>query len=291
MKIAYVGYKAQEKLTQGVSNDEDSELLFFLQQKGLQIDFVVWNDDTINWGNYNLILIKSPWDYHEKISLFYSWLENIKSLGVIMLNPIDIIKWNSNKRYLDDIFKAGLPVIPSIYLGKGAQISTDNSLFKQLGTDKIVVKPCISAGAKNTIVLDEVSIVQQSDAINILLSEEEYILQPFIKEISNGEWSFVFFNGQYSHSTLKVPKHGDFRVQHHHGGSIFYPDPNSKHIQQAEEYVHKFASGTLYARVDGIVIDHTLFLMEIELIEPYLFLNSERERLERYYQALISLIS
>jgi glutathione synthase/RimK-type ligase-like ATP-grasp enzyme len=291
MRIAYVGYKVQEKYTQGISNDEDSELLLFLQQKGLEIDFVVWNDDTINWENYNIVLIKSPWDYHEKISLFYSWLENIKLLGLRMLNPLDIIKWNSNKRYLDDISKAGLPVIPSIYLDQGTQIPTDNLLFKQLNTDKIVVKPCVSAGAKNTIILDEVSIVQQAKNINLLLLEEEYIVQPFIKEIADGEWSFIFFNGQYSHSALKVPKQGDFRVQHYHGGSIIYPNPNAKHIQQAEKYVQKFAKGTLYARVDGIVIDETLCLMEIELIEPYLFLNAEMERQEHYYQALISLIS
>jgi glutathione synthase/RimK-type ligase-like ATP-grasp enzyme len=291
MKIAYIGYKVQEKHAQGVSNDEDSELLFFLQQKGLQIDAVIWNDDTINWKNYDIILIKSPWDYHEKILSFYSWLENIKSLGIRMLNPIDIIKWNSNKRYLDDIFKAGLPVIPSIYLDKGTQIPTDNSLFSQLNTDKIVVKPCISAGANNTIIVDEVTIVQQSDAINLLLSEDEYIVQPFVKEISEGEWSFIFFNRQYSHCALKVPKQGDFRVQHHHGGSILYPDPKPQHIQQAEKYVQKFAKGTLYARVDAVVIDDTLFLMEIELIEPYLFLNSERERQEQYYQAFISLIA
>ncbi len=291
MKIAYIGYKVQEKYSQGVSNDEDSELLFFLQQKGLQIDAVVWNDETINWENYDIILIKSPWDYHEKISLFYAWLENIKSLGLKMLNPIEIIKWNSNKRYLDDIFKAGLPVIPSLYLNKGTKILADDTLFKQLNAEKIVVKPCISAGANNTFVLDETTIVHQSDAINLLLSQDEYMVQPFIKEVSDGEWSFIFFNGQYSHCTLKVPKQGDFRVQHHHGGSIFYPDPKSKYIQQAEKYIQEFAKGTLYARVDGILIDDTLFLMEIELIEPYLFLNSEIEKQEKYYQALINLIA
>ncbi|MEQ1624698.1 MAG: hypothetical protein ABL870_08410 [Sediminibacterium sp.] len=291
MKFAYIGYKVQEKYSQGVNNDEDSELLFFLKDKGLQIDFVVWNDNAINWKNYDVILIKSPWDYHENISLFYTWLEKIKSIGQRMLNPIDIIKWNSNKHYLDDIFKAGLPIIPSIYLDKGTQILSYNSLFKQLNTDKIVVKPCISASAKNTIILDEESIVQQSDAINLLLSEEEYIVQPFVKEISDGEWSFIFFNEQYSHCALKVPKQGDFRVQHHHGGSILYPEPKLKHIQQAEKYIQKFARGTLYARVDAVVINDTLFLMEIELIEPYLFLNSVKERQELYYQALVRLTS
>ena len=291
MKIAYIGYNTQEKFTQGVSNDEDSELLIFLQQKGLDIAFLVWSDDTIDWKNYDLILIKSPWDYHENISLFYAWLERINALGIRMLNPIDIIKWNSNKHYLDDIVKAGLHVIPSIFLDKGTQIVTDNTLFKQLNTDKIVVKPCISASAKNTIIVDAASIVQQSNAINKLLSEEEYMVQPFVKEISNGEWSFIFLNGQYSHCALKVPKQGDFRVQHHHGGSILYPEPTSSYIEQAQKYVQQFASGTLYARVDAVVTDDTLFLMELELIEPYLFLNADEERLEKYYQALISLTS
>ena len=83
----------------------------------------------------------------------------------------------------------------------------------------------------------------------------------------------MFFDGQYSHSALKIPKKGDFRVQHYHGGSILYPKPKSEHIQQAEKYVQGFAKGTLYARVDGILIDDVFFLMEIEMIEPYLFLN------------------
>lgn len=90
---------------------------------------------------------------------------------------------------------------------------------------------------------------------------------------------------------IKSFKARRFRVQHHHGGSILYSEPKSKHIQQAEKYVQEFAKGTLYARVDAVVIDDTLFLMEIELLEPYLFLNSETERQEKYYQALISLIS
>lgn len=290
MKIAYVGYKVQEKYLQGISNDEDSELLLFLQEKGLQIDFVVWNDETIIWKNYDIVLIKSPWDYHEKIEAFYAWLEHIKSLGLRILNPIDVIQWNSNKRYLEDIANAGLPVIASIYLDKGTKIPANNSLFEQLNTDKIVVKPCISAGATNTVIVEKANILQQSDAINLLLLEAEYIVQPFIKEIEDGEWSFLFFDGQYSHCALKVPKQGDFRVQHYHGGHILYPEPTSAHIEQAAKYVQQFAKGTLYARVDGVVIDDVLFLMEIELIEPYLFLNSEKARQERYYQALIRLI-
>jgi glutathione synthase/RimK-type ligase-like ATP-grasp enzyme len=289
MKIAYIGYKVQERYLQDITNDEDGDLLLFLQQKGLQIDFVIWNDDSIKWEYYDVIVLKSPWDYHENISLFYAWLEKIKSLGIKMLNPIEIIEWNSNKRYLNDVAKVGLPVITSIYLDKGAKIPTDSSLFEQLDTDKIVVKPCVSAGAKNTMIFDKESILQQSDAINLLLSEEEYIVQPFVKEVAEGEWSFIFLNEKYSHCSLKVPKQGDFRVQHYYGGTILYPDPKSQHIQQAEKYIQRFAKGTLYARVDGILVDDTLFLMELELIEPYLFLNSEKERQEKYYQALIAL--
>ncbi len=287
MKIAYVRYKINEKYIKGVENDEDSELLLFLKQRGLSMKSVVWNDDTINWKDFQIIILKSPWDYHENISLFYNWLDKIKSLGIKLLNPIEIIKWNSNKRYLKDISKSGLSIVKTIYLEKGSQLKTDNSLFKQLNSNKIVIKPCISASAKNTFVIEINDFTEKSKIINSLLLKEEYLVQPFVEEIINdGEWSFIFFNSKFSHSALKIPKQGDFRVQHSHGGSIKYPKPKSEIINQVKEYVRKFAQDTLYVRVDGIIRGELFYLMEIEMIEPYLFLDGKQERMEMYYNAL-----
>lgn len=99
------------------------------------------------------------------------------------------------------------------------------------------------------------------------------------------------FQRKISHCSLKTPKEGDFRVQHYHGGSISYPTPDPLHIEQAGAYLKSLSQPTLYARVDGVLIDNSFKLMELELIEPYLFLNGDNALLENYYQALVALIS
>lgn len=287
MNIAFVGYEIQEKYNRGVSNNEDDELLDFLLKKGLALTPVIWTDSHIDWTAFDLVILKSPWDYHEKIQTFTNWLDRLKKLNIKVLNPVDKVKWDSHKTYLKDIGDAGFAVIASKYLPKGD--SVDESLFTHFNSDELVVKPCVSAGAKNTIILNKENIAEKSKKIATLLAKEDYIVQPFVKEIKEGEWSFVFFNGKYSHCILKKAKQGDFRVQHYLGGSISHPEPKIKHVKQAASFVETFASGTLYARVDGVLINDDFHLMELELIEPYLFLDSNRKLFENYYTALIEL--
>ncbi|MCJ7934099.1 MAG: hypothetical protein MUW56_10805 [Chryseobacterium sp.] len=154
----------------------------------------------------------------------------------------------------------------------------------------MVVKPCVSAGAQNTVAVGRDDFNERSVEIENLLKVQDYMVQPFVEEIKNGEWSFIFFNGKYSHCSLKTPKQGDFRVQHYHGGSISYPTPDSKHIEQAGTYLKSLPQPTLYARVDGVLINNLFSLMELELIEPYLFLDGNRDFLGNYYQALMGLM-
>ncbi|MGE8556260.1 MAG: ATP-grasp domain-containing protein [Chryseobacterium jejuense] len=289
MKITVVGYKKEARLSQGVANDEDTDLINFLKDKGLDIVPSIWNDENVDWSSFDVAIIKSPWDYHNHLNEFLNWLDHLEQLGVKVLNPVEIIKWNSDKHYLKDIADKQLPVIASEYLEKGS--SFKNDLFDLLNADKLVVKPCVSAGAQNTVTISRDNTEEQSKEINELLKEQDYIVQPFVEEIKNGEWSFLFFNGKYSHCSLKTPKEGDFRVQHYHGGSISYPTPDPLHIEQAGAYLKSLPQSTLYARVDGVLIDNTFNLMELELIEPYLFLNGDNALLENYYQALAALIS
>ena len=288
MKIALVSYKKQEKFSQGVSNDEDADLISFLQKKGLDVVSVIWNDNQVDWTSFQVAVIKSPWDYHNHLTDFLSWLVSLEALKVRVLNPVEIIKWNSHKKYLKDMEQKGLPVIPSAYLQQGA--SFGSYCFDAFSTDELVVKPCISAGAQNTIRLTKANYDSKKEQLEQLLEAGDYIVQPFIHEIKDGEWSFVFFNGVYSHCALKIPRQDDFRVQHYHGGTISYPKPQPKHIAEAGEYINQLPGLTLYARVDGVIIDNQFRLMELELIEPYLFLNNDESLLENYYQALIALL-
>ncbi|SHG08712.1 RimK family alpha-L-glutamate ligase [Chryseobacterium sp. OV279] len=289
MKIAIVGYKKQERLTQGVTNDEDADLLKFLTGKGLDVVPVIWNDENVDWTSFNVAIIKSPWDYHNHLPAFLNWLNQLEKLNIRVLNPVKIIQWNSHKKYLKDIAENGLPVIPSAYIDKGSDF--DGRFFDLFGTDRVVVKPCVSAGAHNTVVVTKDNLKERTEEIRQFLTTEDYMVQPFTEEIKNGEWSFLFFNGQYSHCSLKTPKQDDFRVQHYHGGSISYPTPDPIHIEQAGAYLKSLPQPTLYARVDGVLINDSFTLMELELIEPYLFLNGNVDLLENYYRALMDLIA
>lgn len=282
MKIALVGYQVQERYTVGVSNDEDTQLLDFLKQKNVDIEKVIWDDANVVWDKYQLVILKSPWDYHDNITEFLTWLDMLDDKHIPLLNSTKTIRWNANKRYLKEIEEKGLPVIPTEIQLRNTNF--DAGIFDTWKTDKVVVKPCISAGAKDTIVVERTKVDELY--LNGLFKSDDFLIQPFEPAIKEGEWSFIFFGGMFSHVVLKVPKENDFRVQHQHGGSIQEPDVSDELINQAKQYLNVFAADTLYARVDGILKENKFYLMELELIEPYLFINNNTERFTNYYNAL-----
>ncbi|MFC1224793.1 RimK family alpha-L-glutamate ligase [Pedobacter sp. BG31] len=290
MKIALITYLDKGDYDTTTVESEDDKLLYFLKEKGLTIDLVIWNNPHINWEDYQVAILKSPWDYFDLIEDFYTWLDLLATKKVKLLNPINVVRWNSDKRYLKEIEAAGLKIIPSIFINKQNRVSLKH-FFDEFNTDKLIVKPCISGGAKNTfkVTIDHVEAVNHQ--LNHLLQEEDFIIQPFLPEIlESGEWSFIFFNGTYSHSLIKKAKPGDFRVQPAHGGSVHPQNPDHDLIAMAQQYVDLFAKNCLYARVDGTFVNGEFLLMELELIEPFLFLNTAPENYDRYYEALKKLM-
>lgn len=290
MTIAYVTYQDKGIYTSPTTENEDDILLKFLKDKGLNIEKVIWNDQTIKWKDYNLAVLKSPWDYFDLIADFYNWLNLLKSKNIKLLNPFDIVKWNADKHYLQDIEQAGLKVAQSIFVKKGEEINLYH-YFEVFNAQQFIVKPCVSGGSKNTFKVNLANAKEINDKLNVLLANEDFILQPFINEIEEvGEWSFLFFDGNFSHAVLKKAKTGDFRVQHYLGGTIHPQKPPQHLVASALQYINQFAKGCLYARVDGTVVNNSFVLMELELIEPFLFLNTHISSYENYYNALKNLI-
>lgn len=290
MNIALVTYQDKGAYTSPTLENEDDLLLNFLKIKGLSIEKVIWNDLDVKWEDYDLAILKSPWDYFDLINDFYSWLAKLKSKNIKLLNPIDVVKWNADKHYLHDIEKAGLKVTPSIFIEKGTEIDLKLYLEK-FNSNKIIIKPCVSGGSKNTFKVTAANVEEVNAKLNPLLKQEGFIIQPFLAEIEEeGEWSFLFFGGKFSHALLKKAKAGDFRVQHSFGGTIHPQDPPPHLLASAEKYVDQFAKGCLYARVDGAVVNGEFLLMELELIEPFLFLASSVNSYDNYYQAFKKLI-
>lgn len=286
MNIALVTYQDNGTYNNTTVVNEDDVLISFLTSKGLKIKKEIWNDDLVNWEEYDLAILKSPWDYFNLIDDFYKWLALIKSKNIRLLNPLDIVKWNADKHYLHDIAKAGLKVTESIFLSKQEKIEL-NQYFDQLGTKKFIVKPAVSGGSKNTFKVTSANAEEISEKLNILIQEEDFIIQPFLNEIEeDGEWSFIYFGGKFSHALLKKAKTGDFRVQSMFGGTVHPQDPSLVLLEKTQQYVNQFAKGCLYARVDGAIVNGAFVLMELELIEPFLFLETNPNALENYYQAL-----
>jgi len=290
MNIALVTYQDKGAYHAINVQNEDDKLIDFLKSKGLNITKEIWNDEQANWESYDLAILKSPWDYFNLIEDFYNWLAKIESKKVKLLNPIDIVKWNADKHYLHDIEKAGLKVTPSIFLTKGDKINL-HAYFSTSQTEKFIVKPAVSGGSKNTFKVTAANADEINEKLSSLIEIEDFIVQPFLTEIEeNGEWSFIFFGGKFSHALLKKAKAGDFRVQATFGGSVHPQNPSTEILEIAQKYVDQFAKGCLYARVDGAIVNNEFMLMELELIEPFLFLDVEEKALENYYEALMGLL-
>lgn len=286
MKIAYITYSGNIRYTAANGFNEYDDLLPYLQQKGLDITAEIWDDPAVNWKQYDVALLKTPWDYHEKFEAFTNWLAMLDFLGVRLVNDVQTVRWNMDKHYLREIIDAGFDVIPSIFLEQGWQGDLQ-ALFHTLQANSIIIKPCVSGGSKNTIVVKQEDAGSAYAQVVALLRQGAFIAQPLMKEVQEGEWSYIFFNGKFSHAILKKPAAGDFRVQQIYGGTIETLHPSEAEIAHAHTFVATFAEECLYARVDGLMVNGKFVLMELELIEPFLYLSYGACAVENYCQALL----
>ncbi|WP_220252904.1 ATP-grasp domain-containing protein [Chitinophaga rhizophila] len=268
-----------------MARNEDSNLLQALNNTGWEAIAKDWKDSSTDWRSFDLVILKSPFDYHNRLPDFTHWLQELSAANVRLLNPVSTVLWNADKHYLQEIADAGFDIIPSTFLEKDTAADLPG-LFDRLGTDKIIVKPCVSGGSKNTFTLIKGETDLHTHVLNELLPQAAFIAQPFMKEIHDGEWSMLFFGGEYSHTIVKKPKQGDFRVQPQYGATIHAVTPAPGVVEKATALVRRFAEGALYTRVDGVLTGGKLALMELELIEPLLYTVFEENSIPRYIAAL-----
>ncbi len=177
-----------------------------------------------------------------------------------MINSPATVRWNARKTYLFDLAAAGVPVVPTRHIVDG---NLNAGVFEEFSARRLVVKPAVGASSYGTRVVD----TQESQPV------KDVLVQPYVEEIASGEWSLVVFDGLFAHSVLKRPREGDFRVQAELGGRIAQA-PAPPDLRSLAERVVKFVQPTpAYARVDVVVTANGPLLMELELIEPELFLN------------------
>lgn len=268
--------------------DEDKLLSQVLTELGISHEIQAWSDPLVDWSSYSHLMIKSTWDYFDFYPEFLAWIEKIKALGVPVLNDLDTIRWNSDKRYLLEIEAKGFPTIAGYLLEKGQEANLEK-IQEKVSSDTLVIKPLVSGGAKNTLKIPVSEWGNYQEKVTELVKEEAFLVQPYIKEVAEvGEYSLIFFNQKFSHAVLKTPAKSDFRVQHYFGGTIQEIHPDLSLLESAQTLIDAFGKGTLYGRVDGVLIDGVFHLMELELIEPYLFLGLSEKAIPNYKSAVRS---
>ncbi len=285
-KIAFVTDKATVPEYDNIKT-ENGKLVAFLKEKGFFPSCQVWDDQKVNWADFDAVIVKTPWDYHKRIVEFQAWLCKLEKVGAYVLNPVDVMRWNSDKIYLREMEEKGVRIAPTLWLGQGDKFDVER-IFAELKTDKIIVKPRVSASANHTYALTKEEAVAKKDNIERLLQDHCFMAQPFLKEVqTKGEWSLLFFGGKFSHSILKTPKESDFRVQGHFGGTVHKLEAPVHLVETAQRIMDLFGKSCLYVRVDGLEVDGEFVLMEFEAIEPYFFLLKSDKGAELFYEALV----
>lgn len=255
---------------------EDSSLIPELTERGIEARAVVWSDPSVDWSGFDRVVIRSCWDYHRRIDEFLKWIDRVPSLR----NPAPVVRWNSHKSYLMALEETGVQIPHTILLAKGTR---DDGLDM---TGRVILKPAISASAYETHLFASLDAARSE--IARLVTGHDVVVQEFVPEVvEKGEWSLMFFDRHFSHAVLKAPRTGDFRVQNEHGGSALPARPSSDLLRTAAGALNAVEGDLSYARVDLVETARGALLMELELIEPSLFLTSDGDATRRFVDAVM----
>ena len=254
----------------------DDLLVEALTSRGVKVDAYPWTSPGVCWENYDLILIRTPWDYQTRPEEFIKWIKEKKHLH--LCHSAEILLWNIDKIYLQHFRKFGIPM-PDTQFVKRTEIDPPNLKLLMEGNSQmkpVVIKPQISANSMQTFKISNLLEAEsfQTD-FEKLLSQKDLMIQEFIADIETvGEWSLIYFDGKYSHGIHKRPLEGDFRILPEEGAPCIPKVPNEQIVEFCTKVMNLVPFSTTYGRIDIIERGPSDFiLMEAEFVEPGLFLT------------------
>jgi len=267
-----------------IERDEDIDFLVpALLGSGIEVYTPGWSDPAVDWGSYRLAMLSSTWDYHERPEEFRRWLRGAAA-ATRLRNPLELVEWNLDKRYLRELAAAGVPTIPTVWCEPGGEVAAFEEVVR-LGWRDVVVKPVIDLGARNLVRIDAELVPAMLERFAV-----PTMLQPFLPSVvEEGELSLVYIGGQLSHALRKQPARGDFRVQPQYGGTHVRTDPSPEATDIASRAIAAAPGSPLYARVDLLADSRgALAVIELELIEPALYLDAEPASARTLARALLA---
>lgn len=283
-------------------HEEDRPLVPALADRGVHAEPVVWNDPEVDWSTYDLVIVRSAWDYAPQRAEFLQWSTSVPRL----LNPPNVLRWNTDKHYLQPLADHGLPVVDTRWLEPERNFTKRDLHNRFPAREEFVIKPAISAGSMDTArysVQAEDRRVAIAHASRLLAEGRTVMVQRYVPEVDeHGEIALVFFHGTYSHAARKgTILHGAERAE---AGRYLPEDlepyratPEQIHASQeilsfarARIPGRSYSSRPLpYARVDLVPRNNGgPLLMELELVEPNLFCSLDSGAIERFADSIVA---
>lgn len=270
--------------------EDDRCVQLALEKRGLKVVRMNWDNPTFDWTETRCAIFRTTWDYFDRFAEFSTWLDTV-SKQTQLINPIETIRWNVDKHYLQDLAAKGVTIPATIFIEKG-DTRTLAQIVESTNWSKLIVKPAISGAARHTYLFERNGVKEHEAIFYKLIQQEAMLLQEFQEKImTKGEVALIVLGGHYSHAVLKKAKAGDFRVQDDFGGTVHDYSPSLEEIQFAENAVRQVSPLPVYARVDVIWDNEDqLCVSELELIEPELWFRKHPKAAELLADAVMRLI-
>jgi glutathione synthase/RimK-type ligase-like ATP-grasp enzyme len=277
--------------------DEDEPPLHLaLQNAGCDVQIAEWDDANVDWESFDIALLRSAWDYAERVTEFLSWVEKASKLTHV-LNPLPAVRWNTDKHYIAELAAAGVATVPSTFVEPGADAGQAIQKFlERHANSELVVKPAVGAGSRDT---ERHRRTQMAAAVahakRLLDANRSVLLQPYLERVDrDGETALMFFEGRFSHAIRKgpllPPSGGGAATTGLFAAETITPRvPGADEMRLAQAIVAAVPSGIpLYARVDLIRADDGApCLLELELTEPSLFFAHAAGSAEKFTAAVL----
>jgi glutathione synthase/RimK-type ligase-like ATP-grasp enzyme len=268
-------------------SDDDRLLADACGARGLIVRAQPW-DVPCDWRSFSAVVVRTTWNYHLHPQRFTQWIDELERLGVSMWNPPSVIKWNMHKRYLTPLAGDDVRVPAMVMVPQGTHASLEGVLAERRWR-AAVVKPAISANAYQTEVITSGGAHTRQAEFEEWVKERDMLVQELVPEIVNGELSLMFMGGRFSHAVRKIPSPGEYRVQESLGGTAARIEPDQAQIDRCSRVLSQVPGPTLYARVDGVPVGDAFVLLEVEVIEPSLFVSFANEAADAFAAALCRL--
>ncbi|HEY6484134.1 MAG TPA: hypothetical protein VIY54_11485 [Steroidobacteraceae bacterium] len=281
------------RAARGLDEDEPP-LRLAMQAAGCEVLAVEWDDPAVQWDSFELALLRSAWDYAERLHEFLNWARQVSALTRV-LNELPVVQWNTDKHYLAELAAGGVDIVPSTFIEPGEDpASALGQFLSRHPHDELVVKPAVGAGSRDTERHLRTQIpAAQAHVRRLLEARRSVLLQPYLKRVDEaGETALMFFDGHFSHAIRKgplLPPAGRATTGLFAAETITARTPGSDELQLAEKALAAIPFATLaYARIDLLRDDAGApRLLELELTEPSLFFAHAAGAAERFTAAVL----